>query len=207
MAQRVKNLPAIRETQVQSLDWEDLLEKGMAIHSSIFAWRIPWTGTWWATVHGVAEWPHTTEWVTLSSHCSHDQSLMISQLSQSQILILMRPYKVPHDVPPWPLCLIPFHSPSLTSSAPATLVLGSAQTHQAHFQQPLLKASLLQRVSLTSTSSHIPITLFLQNTYHHLAWGFPDFIVYQPLIKHIILLIFFSAALLHQEICFMGGKA
>ena len=43
MAQRVKNLPAIRETQVQSLDWEDLLEKGMAIHSSIFAWRIPWT--------------------------------------------------------------------------------------------------------------------------------------------------------------------
>ena len=43
MAQRIKNLPAIREAQVQSLDWEDLLEKGMAIHSSILARRIPWT--------------------------------------------------------------------------------------------------------------------------------------------------------------------
>ena len=43
MAQTVKNLPAVRETQVQSLDWEDPLEKGMAVHSSILAWRIPWT--------------------------------------------------------------------------------------------------------------------------------------------------------------------
>ena len=38
-----KNLPAIQETQVQSLGWEDPLEKGIAIHSSILAWRIPWT--------------------------------------------------------------------------------------------------------------------------------------------------------------------
>ena len=37
------NLPAMWETQVQSLDWEDPLEKGMATHSSILAWRIPWT--------------------------------------------------------------------------------------------------------------------------------------------------------------------
>ena len=43
MAQTVKNLPAIQETQVGSLDWEDPLEKGMAAHSSILAWRIPWT--------------------------------------------------------------------------------------------------------------------------------------------------------------------
>ena len=39
----VKRLPAIRETQVQSLGWEDLLEKEMATHSSIPAWRIPGT--------------------------------------------------------------------------------------------------------------------------------------------------------------------
>ena len=39
----VKNLPAMQETQVQSLGQEDPLEKGMAIHSSILAWRIPWT--------------------------------------------------------------------------------------------------------------------------------------------------------------------
>ena len=44
MAQLVKNLPAIQETWVQSLGWEDPLEKGMATHSSILAWRIPWTG-------------------------------------------------------------------------------------------------------------------------------------------------------------------
>ena len=43
MTQTVKNLPAMWETQVQSLDQEDPLEKGMAIHSSILAWRIPWT--------------------------------------------------------------------------------------------------------------------------------------------------------------------
>ena len=42
MAQTVKNLPAIWETWVQSLGWEDLLEKEMATHSIILAWRIPW---------------------------------------------------------------------------------------------------------------------------------------------------------------------
>ena len=43
MAQMVKNLPAMQETKVQSLGQEDPLEKGMATHSSILAWRIPWT--------------------------------------------------------------------------------------------------------------------------------------------------------------------
>ena len=43
MAQMVKNLPAMRETSVRSLGWEDPLEKEMAIHSSILAWRISWT--------------------------------------------------------------------------------------------------------------------------------------------------------------------
>ena len=42
VAQTVKNLPAMQETCVQSLDREDPLEKGMATHSSILAWRIPW---------------------------------------------------------------------------------------------------------------------------------------------------------------------
>ena len=49
VAQTVKNLPAIQETRVQCLGWEDPLKKGMATHCSILAWRIPWTGTWWAT--------------------------------------------------------------------------------------------------------------------------------------------------------------
>jgi len=43
VAQKVKNLPAMRETRVQSLDQEGPLEKGMATHSSILAWRILWT--------------------------------------------------------------------------------------------------------------------------------------------------------------------
>ena len=43
MAQRVKNLPAMQETWVQSPGWGDPLEKGMATHPSILAWRIPWT--------------------------------------------------------------------------------------------------------------------------------------------------------------------
>ena len=43
MAQLLKNLPAMREIRVWSLGWEDPLEEGMAIHSSILAWKIPWT--------------------------------------------------------------------------------------------------------------------------------------------------------------------
>ena len=43
VAQMVKNLPAMQETEVQSLGWEDPLEKGMAMHFIILAWRIPWT--------------------------------------------------------------------------------------------------------------------------------------------------------------------
>ena len=56
VAQPVKNLPAMRETWVPSLGWEDPLEKGMATHSSILAWRIPVDGgAWQATVHGVTD--------------------------------------------------------------------------------------------------------------------------------------------------------
>ena len=43
MAQMVKNMPEMQETWVQSLGWEDPLEKEMATHSSILAWEIPWT--------------------------------------------------------------------------------------------------------------------------------------------------------------------
>ena len=83
VAQMVKSLPAMQETWVRSLAWEDPLETGIATHSSILAWKIPWTeepgrlwfhgedtgyplqysglensmdrGLWRATVHGVAK--------------------------------------------------------------------------------------------------------------------------------------------------------
>ena len=58
-AQSVKNLPAMQESWVQSLGQEDALEKGMAAHSSILAWEIPWTeGAWQATIHGVTRVRH-----------------------------------------------------------------------------------------------------------------------------------------------------
>ena len=60
----VKNLPAKQETQVQSLGWEDPLEKEMATHSSILAWEIPMDrGAWWAPGHGIAK-----SWTQLSMH-------------------------------------------------------------------------------------------------------------------------------------------
>ena len=59
VAQMVKNLAAMQEPQerkILSLGWKDPLEKGMATHSSILAWRIPMDrGAWQATVHGVAK--------------------------------------------------------------------------------------------------------------------------------------------------------
>ena len=69
VTQTVKNLPAMCETRVQSLDWEDPLEKGTVTHSSIIAWEIPWTeepswlqsmgsqriGHDWATQHSINE--------------------------------------------------------------------------------------------------------------------------------------------------------
>ena len=60
----VKDLPAMWETRVQSLGSEDPLEKGMATHTSILAWKIPWTEepeAWRATVHGDHKGPDTTE--------------------------------------------------------------------------------------------------------------------------------------------------
>ena len=56
VAQTVKNPPAMRETWVQSLDWEDPLEEGMTTHSSILAQRLPMDrGAWRVAVHGVAK--------------------------------------------------------------------------------------------------------------------------------------------------------
>ena len=62
VAQTVKNPPAMQETWVRSLGWEDPLEEGKATHSSILAWRTPIDrGAWWATVHGGCEVSDTTE--------------------------------------------------------------------------------------------------------------------------------------------------
>ena len=65
VTQLVKNPPAMQETWVWSLRWEDRLEEGRATHSSILVWRIPMDrGAWQATVHGVAK---SHNWVTKHS--------------------------------------------------------------------------------------------------------------------------------------------
>ena len=56
LTQSVKNLPAVQETQIPPLGWEDPMEKEMTTHSSILAWRIPMDrGAWWVTVHGISK--------------------------------------------------------------------------------------------------------------------------------------------------------
>ena len=69
VVQLVKSPPAMCETLVQFLRWEDPLEEGMATHSSILAWRISMDrGAGWATVHGVAKSPDTAERLS-TTHC------------------------------------------------------------------------------------------------------------------------------------------
>ena len=63
MAQRVKHLPTVQETRVQALGGEYPLEKEMATHSSVLAWRSHGQRAWWAIVHGWQRVRHT-EWVT-----------------------------------------------------------------------------------------------------------------------------------------------
>ena len=63
VAQTVKRLPTMWGTWVQSLGWEDLLEKEMTSHSSILAWEAKDRGAWQATVHGV-----TKSWIRLNTH-------------------------------------------------------------------------------------------------------------------------------------------
>jgi len=62
VTQSVKNPPAVQETQIPSLGWEDPMEKGTATHSSILAWRIPMDrGAQWVTIYGGLKESDTTE--------------------------------------------------------------------------------------------------------------------------------------------------
>ena len=69
MAQRVESMPAVWKTQLRSLCWEDLLEKKMAIQSSILAWRIPWTEEPGEFPWGCKKKSDMTELLTHTAHC------------------------------------------------------------------------------------------------------------------------------------------
>ena len=73
MAQLVENLPAMQETWVQSLGWEDPLEKGKATHASILAWRIP------RTVHGVAKSRTRLSDFHFPLTCPHFEAALVAQ--------------------------------------------------------------------------------------------------------------------------------
>ena len=77
VAQMVKNPPVIWETWIWFLGWKAPLEKGMATHSSILAWRIPMDrGAWWATEHGV-----TKSWTWLSTeHTAGRETICLNHL-------------------------------------------------------------------------------------------------------------------------------
>ena len=81
VAQMVKNLTAMWETWIWSLGWEDPLEKEMATHSRILAWRIPWT----EDLVGYSPWghkeSHPTEWLT---HTLHMYNLLHYQYSSPE---------------------------------------------------------------------------------------------------------------------------
>ena len=71
MAQKIKNLPAMQETWVQSLGQENLMEKGMATHSSILAWRIPWT------VEPGGSWSMGLQTVNMTEQLTHDINFQV----------------------------------------------------------------------------------------------------------------------------------
>ena len=92
----VKNLPAVQETQIQSLSWEDPLEKEMASHSSILAWRFPWTeepGRLWSrgSQRVGHDWLANTQW-SFSSTISH---LLPPPVSSSFCLFHQCLYSIP----------------------------------------------------------------------------------------------------------------
>ena len=101
VAQMVKNPPAMQETWVWSLGWEDLLEEGMATHSSILAWRIPWTEEPgrlesmglqrvrhdWATKHSIA---HGKLWTSLYEEYLQRKLIILARCTVKQISFLWR---------------------------------------------------------------------------------------------------------------------
>ena len=80
IVESVKNMPAMQETRVQLLGWEDPLEKEMSTHSSILAWRIPWTrGAWQATIHRIERVRHDLA----TNHHHHHRQLNGHEFEQT----------------------------------------------------------------------------------------------------------------------------
>ena len=92
MAQLVKNLPAMQETWVRSLGWEDPLEKGKATHSSILAWKIPWT------IQSMGSQRVRHNWATFTSLHNRLKLLLSSIKSASLQLLPSDPGSAPRSL-------------------------------------------------------------------------------------------------------------
>ena len=109
----VKNLPAMQETQVQSLGWEDPLEKSMAIHSSILAWRIPWTEEPGGLQCAGLEELGTTERPTLPLHSASPTRLLSPPTTTVNVpvahpdLARVGSHSGPQHIPFWPRGFLP----------------------------------------------------------------------------------------------------
>ena len=91
VSQMAKNLPAMQDTQVWSLGWEDPLEKEMSTHSSLLPWCIPWTqGAWQAAVHGVAKSATHTHTHTHTQRSGVQSELTVTLRTQILNLTLVR---------------------------------------------------------------------------------------------------------------------
>ena len=118
MAQMVKHLPAMRETQVPSLGWEDPLEKEMAIHSSILAWKIPWMeepgrpkSTWsqrlrynWATSLSLSLAPPVLRYLSEMTHFTNEGMVCSHQRASAEWILTGGI----HDLPVWILRIVFF---------------------------------------------------------------------------------------------------
>ena len=88
---RQLHLP-MQETRVPSLGWKDPLKKEMATHSTILAWRIPWTEELWATVHEVAEFD-TTEELTMHAEGVYLHAINRQQVTKRHISFQFKPQR------------------------------------------------------------------------------------------------------------------
>ena len=135
VAQKVKNLPAMEETQVRSLGWEDPLKKGMTSHSSILAWRIPWTKEP-GGLHSMGSQRVKHDWVPNTHTHTHththfwyylwcwEKSIMIPCFSEWEYLCLLFHF--------WTLLEILWCRPCKSSLTP--LLILSLQWKLANFQ-------------------------------------------------------------------------
>ena len=84
VAQMVMNLPAVQETQVPSFGREDPLEKGMAAHSSILTWRIPWTEQ--RSLAGYCPWNHRESDMIEQLTCTHTHTISIRDFKTMTVI-------------------------------------------------------------------------------------------------------------------------